>query len=136
MVLSICLLIFVGNSIQISSREENKNMSDSSLPATSVDSYKIVSALSNKMLEEQKRRTFRIIFSRVKLGKNETKKFIHRRIKRSIGSVKVQGLMKPRDEDDSYQSAPPSLIALVFLDIIAGIFTFNAIAALLFVANS
>ena len=68
-------------------------------------------------------------------GKERKIKISRQRTKRSIGSVKVRGFLKPKD-DDSSQSAPPSLVALVFLDILAGIFTFNAIAALLFVANS
>ena len=92
MSLSFCFLIFVGLS-QISPGEENTNKSDSTVPAKGVD-Y-VVSALTNKIFEEHKRRLFRIIFSRVRAGNIKAKKFRHRR-KRSIGSVKVQGLMKPR----------------------------------------
>ena len=64
-------------------------------------------------------------------SKNKRKVF-RQRTKRSIGSKKVRGVLKPKEYDDSYNAAPPSFVALVFLDIIAGIFTFNALVALLY----
>ena len=65
-------------------------------------------------------------------GKNKRKIFRQRRTKRSIGSVKIHGFLKPKEDDDSYTAAPPSFFALVFMDIIAGIFTLHALAALLY----
>ena len=56
------------------------------------------------------------------------------RLRRSIGSVKLQGYLTQKLEQDQ-AIVPPTFVALVFIDVIAAIFTFNAIAALLFVAN-
>ena len=99
---------------------------------------KIFLALTSKRVEEQRNSTERRLRTSSERGremKKRRKMYVQRR-KRSIGSVKLTGFLKPKDDDDTSHSAPPSLVALVFLDIIAGLFTFNAIAALLFVANS
>ena len=56
-----------------------------------------------------------------------------KRITRSIGSLKVSKILKTQIEVDPSPS-PPSLVALVALDILAAIFTLNAIVALLFVS--
>ena len=56
------------------------------------------------------------------------------RLRRSIGSVKLQGYLTQKLEQDQ-AVVPPTFVALVFIDVIAAIFTFNVIAALLFVAN-
>ena len=56
-----------------------------------------------------------------------------KRITRSIGSLKVSKIWKTQFEADPSPS-PPSLVALVALDILAAIFTLNAIVALLFVS--
>ena len=56
-----------------------------------------------------------------------------KRRKRSIGSLKINNFL--RQEMEEFQSAPPSFVALVFIDLIGALFTINAIAALLFVAS-
>ena len=133
-----CLsIIFVGCLIQISSGNENINMSSISPISTKSGKLSNFVLTLTRRVEEQKNyyaeRSLRIPESR--RGKEKKNKISRQRRKRSIGSVKVRGFLKPNDDDSSH-SAPPSLVALVFLDILAGIFTFNAIAALLFVANS
>ncbi len=134
----LCLLIFVGSLIQISCGGENMNKMVS-VPTMSPKSGTLSKIFwASKLVEEHKNRTerrFRISSIGGKEMKTRKNMSLRRR-KRSIGSVKVRGFLKPKDEDDTSHSAPPSLVALVFLDIIAGLFTFNAIAALLFVANS
>lgn len=138
----LCLIMFVGSLIQISSGRENMNkMVSVSVPTITPKSgklSKIILVLTRKQVEEQRNSTERRFRTSSERGKERKirKKMSLQRRKRSIGSVKVRGFLKPKDDDDTYHSAPPSLVALVFLDIIAGLFTFNAIAALLFVANS
>ena len=64
----------------------------------------------------------------------KVKRFL-RRQRRSVGSLKVKTFLKSQFEEDPPPS-PPSLVALVALDIVAALFTLNAIAALLFVSNN
>ena len=133
-----CLnIIFVGFLIQILFGSENINMSGvSTLSIRSGKLSNFLIALPRGVEGQRNYDTERSLTIRMSLrGKERKIKISRQRTKRSIGSVKVRGFLKPKD-DDSSQSAPPSLVALVFLDILAGIFTFNAIAALLFVANS
>merc|ERR1719342_91214 len=67
------------------------------------------------------------------IKKIKSKKILSRK-KRNIGSVKMQGILKKEYlEEQSF--SPPSFVALVAIDLIAALFTFNAIAALLFVAT-
>ena len=134
-----CLkIIFVGFLIQIFFGSENINMSGVSTLSTSRRKLSNFLITLPRRVEEQRNfdseRSLPIQQSLLRGRKRKTRISRQRR-KRSIGSVKVRGFLKPKD-DDSSPSAPPSLVALVFLDILAGIFTFNAIAALLFVANS
>ena len=142
MKMPLCFYIFVGSLIQISCRNENMNkmVSASAMSLKSGKFSKMAWALTSNRVEEQKTNFTERRLRISTIGKNEMKKrkkmSVQQRRKRSIGSVKVRGFLKPKDDDDTFHSAPPSLVALVFLDIIAGLFTFNAIAALLFVANS
>ena len=136
-----CFIICVASLIQISCGSENMNKMISA-PAISPKSgklSKIFLVLTSQQVEEHRNKTdkrFKTSLKRGKEMKNNRKKMSLQRRKRSIGSVKVRGFLKPKADDDTSHAAPPSLVALVFLDIIAGLFTFNAIAALLFVANS
>ena len=134
-----CFIICVASLIQISCGSENMNKMISA-PAISPKSgnlSKIFLLLTSQRVEEHINSTGRRFrTSKGKEMKNNRKKMSLQRRKRSIGSVKVRGFLKPKADDDTSHAAPPSLVALVFLDIIAGLFTFNAIAALLFVANS
>ena len=131
-------IIFVGFLIQILIGSENINMSSVSTLSTSRRKLSNFLITLPRRVEEQinydAERSLTIRKSLIR-GRKRKIRISRQRTKRSIGSVKVRGFLKPKD-DDSSQSAPPSLVALVFLDILAGIFTFNAIAALLFVANS
>ena len=131
-----CLkIIFVGFLIQIFFGSENINMSGvSTLSASRGKLSNFLITLPRGVEEQNNYETERSLRKSLR-GKWRKIKVSRQRRKRSIGSVKVRGFLKPKD-DDSSPSAPPSLVALVFLDILAGIFTFNAIAALLFVANS
>ena len=132
----VCLnLIFVGSLIQISSGSENINMSSVSTMSTRSEKLSNFVLTLTRRVQEQRNAERILRNAKSPTGKERTNKITRRRTKRSIGSVKVRGFLKPNDDDSSH-SAPPSLVALVFLDILAGIFTFNAIAALLFVANS
>ena len=56
-----------------------------------------------------------------------------RRLRRHLGSVRVRD--QERAPPQTTPPAPPSLVALVILDILAGIFTLHAVAALLFMAS-
>ena len=131
-----CLkILFVGSLIQILFGSENINMSGvSTLSSSRGKLSNLLITLPRRAEEKRNFETERSLRKSLR-GKGRKIKISRQRTKRSIGSVKVRGFLKPKD-DDSSQSAPPSLVALVFLDILAGIFTFNAIAALLFVANS
>ena len=64
---------------------------------------------------------------------SKSKKILSRN-KRNIGSVKMQGILK-KEYLEEQPFSPPSFVALVAIDLIAALFTFNAIAALLFVAT-
>ena len=57
----------------------------------------------------------------------------HRRRRGHLGSVRVRD--QERAPPQGPPPAPPSLVALVILDILAGIFTLHAVAALLFLAS-
>ena len=116
------LFIFISILYQISSGAPNINKMAAALESKTVDqkSNCIVSC------------TLKILSPLEQEGKNKRKIFTQRRTKRSIGSVKIQGFLKPKEDDDSYNTAPPSFVALVFIDIIAGIFTLHALAALLY----
>ena len=137
----LCFIICVASLIQISCGSENMNkmISAPAIPPKSGKLSKICLVLTSQLFEEHRNNTDKKIKTSLKRGKemkNNRKKMSLQRRKRSIGSVKVRGFLKPKADDDTSHAAPPSLVALVFLDIIAGLFTFNAIAALLFVANS
>ena len=65
--------------------------------------------------------------------KIKSKKILSRK-KRNIGSVKMEGILK-KEYLEEQPFSPPSFVALVAIDLIAALFTFNAVAALLFVAT-
>merc|ERR1712189_92790 len=67
------------------------------------------------------------------LKKIKSKKILSRK-KRNIGSVKMEGILK-KEYLEEQPFSPPSFVALVAIDLIAALFTFNAVAALLFVAT-
>ena len=104
--------------------------------------YKMLTTFIKRKVEVQKQNgaVSKVLLALRKRNRNKLKHFekeeSKERRKRSLGSVKIRGLLSPYDEGPP--PALPSLIALVFLDIIAGIFILNVIAilALLFVANN
>ena len=136
-----CVVIFISILYQISSGapQINKMASNATMLKMSDKSSNLVK-MESPVLRKTVKKTSNCIVMSCKLkilppleedGKYKRKIF-RQRIKRSIGSEKVRGVLKPKEYDESYTAAPPSFVALVFLDIIAGIFTFNALVALLY----
>ena len=132
-----CFVFLISTLYQISSGapQINKMTIDSTVSHKRINPDKMEAAMFIKTVEKK---NHCIISCTLKIlspfeGESKKKRKIFRqRTKRSIGSEKVRGVLKPKEYDDSYNAAPPSFVALVFLDIIAGIFTFNALVALLY----
>ena len=101
---------------------------------------KLRCSIFSKLLHEERKKSesethflhHKITQQKSKIRKKILKK---RRLRRSLGSVKLQGYLKQKFLEDQDTAVPPTFVALVFIDVIAAIFTFNAVAALLFVAN-
>ena len=95
------------------------------------------SILSKLLHEEGNKTETHPLLHKITPQKSRIRKKIlkKRRLRRSLGSVKLQGYLKQKFLEDQDTAVPPTFVALVFLDVIAAIFTFNAVAALLFVAN-
>ena len=137
-----CVVIFISILYQISSGSPhiNKMSIDSTMSKMSENKSSNPVKMESPVLRKTVKKTSNCIIMSCKLkilppfeeeGKYKRKIF-RQRTKRSIGSEKVRGVLKPKEYDESYTAAPPSFVALVFLDIIAGIFTFNALVALLY----
>lgn len=138
----ICVIIFISILYHISSGapQINKMSSYSKMSKMSDNKSSNPAEMVSPVLRKTVKKTSNRIVMSCKLkilppfeGEGKYKRKIFRqRTKRSIGSEKVRGVLKPKEYDESYTAAPPSFVALVFLDIIAGIFTFNALVALLY----
>ena len=97
------------------------NYEDDTTELTTSTLHLVIPNLNKNMIKDTMRR------------KNNKTLKMRKRQKRSIGSLKINNFL--RQDIEEVQSAPPSFVALVFIDLIAALFTINAIAALLFVAS-